>query len=522
MDNAIALVGGGATALAFVYHYLRASDSVAQLPRTIYVFEKRRQLGAGTAYEADAASNILNTKTAYITPFPDRPGDFFAWLHANDASWRADYPAFNADPDSYAPRPLFGAYLQERMEWLVGLAASRGLRIVRIHQEVKGLRRIPGQAFELDISAEQAVCVRHVVLACGTFAERGPARAHADRTFATPYPITRLQQRVPKDAMVAVIGARLSAIDAVVGLMEHGHRGAIAIYSRSGHFPSVRGTQGRITPRYLTAEGIEALQATKGALTIRDLVALVRMEIAHQSGVDLQSVPGLAEAPAPPACLQSFLHQEIDAARFPRAWQAVLYSTNAIIERLWNSLGHDEKQEFLQKYMSAFMAHRVSIPAENAEKVLRYLESRQLEFCAGPIVIDFDPAGMPQVCHRGRRRTYDYVINAKGSPRGVECIESPLIEGMLEHGYLVPDELGGVRIDPASYLALDASGIPSGSLRVIGELTTGAFFFTSALDINARHAKRCVEALAMQAQDDAVAGSSEGSQAARPIDTTGS
>lgn len=495
MKYPIAIVGGGAAALAFIYRYIQSSDGNDAMPRTIYVFEKRPCTGSGAAYEPDVATNLLNTKTAYISPFTDRPGDFYSWLHSNESQWKAHFPAFVPTADSYAPRPLFGLYLQERMGWIISVAASHGLSVTLIPQEVTDVRRSSCHGFEMHTAKGLSIKVDQVVLACGTLNERNEASKQTERSFATPYPIAKLQHRIPKDARVAVIGARLSAIDAVVGLMDAGHKGTISIYSRSGYFPSVRGTQGRITPRFLTTEGLEALTATKGMLTLRDLAALIRSEIAYQSGGEITDVPALLSPPVPPKSIIQYLRQEIEAARSDRIWQAVLYSTNAIIERLWESLQEDEKRVMLEKYMSAFMAYRVSIPIENGKKMLRYLEEGRLEFHTGECLTGMDLMGMPEVRGHGQPRGYDYIVNATGSPRSVGRLDSPLIQNLLAQGMLVPDALGGVKVDPVSYRAIAPDGTPIDGLRVIGELTTGAFFFTSALDINARHASRCIDSI---------------------------
>lgn len=56
--------------------------------------------------------------------------------------------------------------------------------------------------------------------------------------------------------------------------------------------------------------------------------------------------------------------------------------------------------------------------------------------------------------------------------------------------------IGSGKQDRSSLLRGDRRfGSRNGSMRAVAELTTGAFFFTSALDINARHSRQCVDAL---------------------------
>src|SRR4051812_32816895 len=103
-NGVISIIGGGATALAFLYSYLQLAASGNDLPEMLYLFESRDRFGPGAAYQPDLASNLLNTKTGFITPFHDRPGDFYNWLKFNESDWRSRYSSFKLDQDNYAPR----------------------------------------------------------------------------------------------------------------------------------------------------------------------------------------------------------------------------------------------------------------------------------------------------------------------------------------------------------------------------------------------------------------------------------
>ncbi|WP_440029867.1 FAD/NAD(P)-binding protein [Chromobacterium amazonense] len=495
MNSVIALIGSGSTALSFIHHYLQQLEAGAALPRTMYLFEKRAAFGSGAAYEADRASNLLNTKTEFITPFIDQPGDFWHWLQTQPALWRHQFPGYTPEADGYAPRPLFGMYLEDRLKALVKRAASLGLNVVQLHAEVLDIQQ-HGNRQVLNTDCNLRLVADYVFLTCGTLpARRNNALAEHPHVLNTPYPVSTLPARIPAEAAVGILGARLSAIDAVIALIEQGHRGPITLHSRSGYFPSVRGTQGRIQPRYLSDEYLATLRASKGKLSLQELIALVQKEIMELEGTELR---GDFHLPAPPASLENYLQDEIHAAAGPRAWQAALYATNPIIDQLWAALHEEDKQKFLDNYFSAFMAYRVSIPVENARKILRYLQSGQLRFCSGSF-------GRPQAMDGGLVlrmdgeqivHHYDYLIQAMGSPRQVGHLESELLSRLLQRGVLQPHPLGGVKIEAHSYCAEGANGQTNPRFRVLGELTTGAFFFTSALDINARHAKRCVEQFA--------------------------
>jgi uncharacterized NAD(P)/FAD-binding protein YdhS len=495
----ITIVGSGASALALLYNLLQQAPEDTGHATTIYLVEKRGTFGPGAAYAEDAASNLLNTKTGFITPFHDRPGDFLQWLKDNERLWQRAFPEFRPDPDSYAPRPLFGLYMQSRMAWIVKEALKKTIRIIQVDAEAVDVAKV-GENFVTRTNCTLSLTSNYVFLCCGTMPARQPTHAEqSGRVLATPYPISELPRTIPADASVGIIGARLSCIDAVIGLIEGGHRGPITIHSRSGHFPSVRGTQGRITPRLLTADHIDALVRQKGKLSLRDLVQLVVQEMSLQSN-QITTFPVLP--PAPPASLADYLDQEIALAGGARLWQAVLYATNPVIDKLWNALTDGDKAELLARYFSTFMAYRVSIPVENARKIRQYLQQGQLSFVAGDMQITPAENGGMRVAtsgpggQAGTCREYDYLVNATGSPRAVTELDSRLIANLLAKGTLAPHRFGGVAIDPETYAAVNAHGVRDPRLFVLGELTVGTFFFISALDINARHARKCALAFA--------------------------
>ncbi|GGY99506.1 FAD/NAD(P)-binding protein [Pseudoduganella plicata] len=490
----ITIVGGGATALAFLYNYIASVPSGQQPETTVYLVEKRGVFGPGAAYARDVSSNLLNTKTGFITPFHDRPGDFYNWLRENEWAWWRNFPAFDLHPDSYAPRPLFGMYLQAKMAWMVKHALTVNVRIIQVDAEVNDIAMV-GNSCVARTNCSLTLTSDHVFLCCGTLPAKPAAFAgEVGRILPSPYPVAELPHRIAPDANVGIVGARLSCIDAVIGLVESGHRGPIAIHSRSGYFPCVRGTQGRIVPKFLEQGHLEALVRQKGRLRLTDIVDLVRQEIAHATQGDLPRDMPLP--PAPPKDLAAYLEQEIELARSPRPWQAVLYSTNAVIDQLWMALRDSDKGLFLSDYFSAFMSYRVSIPTENAARILRYLKSGQLSFHAGEFAIEADGDGKPVIRTSSQAALgYDYLINATGSPRATKRLESTLLANLLQRGMAVEHPLGGIAVDRHNY---EVIGRFPGKTRLhaMGELTTGTFFFTSALDINARHARNCATAFA--------------------------
>jgi uncharacterized NAD(P)/FAD-binding protein YdhS len=490
MKYSIAIVGSGAAAVSLLYCYLQKSKDHNHLPKTIYLFDGRSSFGTGAAYEEDLKSNLLNTKAGSASPFHDRTDGFYRWLLERKDVWHRLYGELPFDEHTYMPRSIFGLYLQNCLEDLLRQAEDRAIEVVRINAQVTDARR-SRHGYVLRAGHGLVVNADYLFLCCGTPSARTPPRlAKARRFIATPYPLASLVRKIPKHASVGVIGSRLSCIDAVIGLIEQGHTGKVVIHSRSGYFPCVRGTQGRTRPKLLSAESIDA----RSPRDLAGLVDLFSREVALQGGV----MGGLS-LPEPPDDLAAFLRKELVCANSERPWQAVLYSTNSTIERIWGGLDDGQKGEFMNRYFSAFMAYRVSIPAENAKKILGYLESGQLEFRRGDFDISADSAeNLSIVMREGNEEKLDYdvLVNATGSPRDVLQVNSPLIEALLAQGIVTPHQHGGIVVNASSYQVVDRAGQADDHLYALGELTNGVFFFTSALEIIARHARLCINSFA--------------------------
>jgi uncharacterized NAD(P)/FAD-binding protein YdhS len=58
---------------------------------------------------------------------------------------------------------------------------------------------------------------------------------------------------------------------------------------------------------------------------------------------------------------------------------------------------------------------------------------------------------------------------------------------------LIPHQYGGAYVDFETGRAITKDGSILTKLFVIGSLTSGVYFFTNALNINTRHAKKCAD-----------------------------
>lgn len=498
----IVVVGGGATALSFLRSfYDEAVRSVVSQPLTIYVVEKRRFKGRGLAYDLDVPTNLLNTRAGFITPFADKPGHFFEWLGSNRAHWEDEFPLLEVSADTFVPRPLFGLYLEYMMSDLAGLFAAIGVELVQVRGEVISLELGSRDNVLATTDAGLRITADHAVLCCGNLQSREYSALEAySGFFASPYPIGRLTRNARSKASVAILGARLSAIDVALGLANGGFEGVMTMFSRSGYFPSVRGTQGRYTPSIMTLERLQQQFEGHGPIRLPLVIDWMMQELiaAGSPAIDVAKLP-----PPAPLDVVAFFESEIAAAAAPRPWQAVLYATNSVIDYLWQVLHDDDRAMFMSRYSAAWMSYRVSIPVENASRLVNLAKSGRLSFRTGAASVLPETRGGFTIATKTARDNdvsehFDMVVGAFGTPRDAAQIDSPLIHALLTSRLACAHRHGGLVVDPATSALVNAYGEASHQVSVLGELTSGVHFFTSVLEINARHAARLAKRVCAQ------------------------
>jgi len=155
----------------------------------------------------------------------------------------------------------------------------------------------------------------------------------------------------------------------------------------------------------------------------------------------------------------------------------------------------EDKKRFLG-YSSWWMAYRVSIPIENALKIKSLVESGQLSIIKGELQsIEYNGRFNLKVAKQSKRyfRGYDAVVVATGTPRDVTKFDNLLVQNIIQQGIGCVDPFGGLKVSAESGGLINQSGCVDDRITVLGELTSGAFFFTSALEINSRHSTQRAE-----------------------------
>jgi len=123
----VAVVGCGFSGTMVALNLVRQGPNSLR----ILLFERSDRLARGTAYGASSPSHLLNVPARLMSAWPEEPDHFLNWLRGRDLAF---------EPGSFAPRKLYGDYLEELLH---DAATRHGQRLVPIRTEIIDLIEKP-------------------------------------------------------------------------------------------------------------------------------------------------------------------------------------------------------------------------------------------------------------------------------------------------------------------------------------------------------------------------------------------
>lgn len=415
----ILIVGGGASGA------LMARQAWERFGRNlrIVVVERTGSLGRGIAYASPEDGHVLNVRAEAMGGFPEKPGDFWAWL---EATGRSALPGI-AGPGGFVPRHLYGDYLE---------SLSVPLREQGVLEVVRGVcvGIVPGaDGVSLRLEDGREIAGDAAVLATGN--EAAPDDGAAENGWA------RHVARIAPDADVLIKGAGLTMIDTVVTLARCGHRGRIFVVSRRGLLPRVN-----------------------------DDTPPLKRETPPPLGL-------------PVSRTLAWARREVDAhVAAGGNWRAVIDGLRPYLQTIWRNWPMPARQRFVRHLRPYWDVHRHrTAPAPFASVADAIAAGRLKPIAARVLEIREDDAGL---CVTLRRRggeapeaiTVDHVIDCTGVSSDPRTCANPAIRALLGAGLIRPDASGmGIEVAASGQL-VGADGSLNPRLYGIGPVARAAFW----------------------------------------------
>jgi uncharacterized NAD(P)/FAD-binding protein YdhS len=455
----ILIIGGGLSGTMLAVQLLRLPGR-----RKVLIIEPRAELGRGEAYSAVELGHTLNGNAARMSVDPDNPDDLTQWLteHIAGGGWPESAEQDVPVSELFAPRGLFGVYVQQRLAEARKVGAQTGSSVEHIRAEVVDLQ-VDAGSVQLTLSNGQALRGGYGVLATGMFpAARTPQKTSSGLNAAAldPWDVAAMRQLDPQST-VLIIGSGLTMVDALVSLEQAGHRGPIEVFSRHGLLPHVR----RQPPAW-----IDFLSDDHSIRTPRQLLRELRRHC------------------------RAAIAQGID-------WQAPLDTVRVHIARLWSQATDTQRRQFVRHVRPWWESHHHRSPPLSAALVERLYKEGRLRIQAASFKgLEASPDGGVRIRIRRRGESQTCVvqgaalINSSGIEYDWRRVARPLPQQLLARGLVRsgPLALGiAAAIDGA---VLDADGRAASRLFAMGPPLRGMWWESTAVTDVALQAK----ALAMR------------------------
>lgn len=548
MNLIFAIIGGGLTGTSMFCQFVQkvrqqsARNLLTPAEIEIQIYEKQAVFGPGFPHcdQYVMPYHITNMCGRDMSILADNPTDFQQWVDANRNILPQHVPTVDdltgnaGTPESacrHYPRAVMGEYLKARFQEAHQVARDIGLKVA-LYPGVEVIdcqddgNKIFIHARHLQSGEAFFRNADRVLLATGHWFEESDHLQY----FTSPWPARKLLREIPPGEHVAVIGTSLSAIETVLTLTSDGrfkrldngelvyrpaeHSRKIALYSRGGMLPKVRGRRGIYRNKYLSRANLERCRReNNGCLTLSMVFELLNADLqaAYGRAFDWEAI--LNQVGSPADLLQQSLHeaQTGDGEHGELIWQTVLHQTFPMAREIYLSLTLADRKRFDRQYTTLFFIHAATQPAINAEKILALLKSGQVSVHKLGDEYDFfkdDPSGCYVFSFRDKqgrqqRDLYRYVVNARGQEKSLKTNPSALAKNLLNSRtvqieefetiepptdsgqHLVNDQnadqrsykTGSIWIDPATHLIMTTgaggSTARSPGIYAVGAMTRG-------------------------------------------------
>jgi uncharacterized NAD(P)/FAD-binding protein YdhS len=483
----IAIIGCGASGTITLHYLIEYYERLNLVqPIQIYIFEKNKTLGLGVAYGTNNDEHILNMRNGTIDIFPKKPGHFMHWLKTNQASLHL--PDKDIMFDSFLPRRIVGIYLKECLDNSLDRAHHAGINVKFIHKEVDNFSETKeGQRLRFN---NTQLDVHYTVFALGNLPSTNyPELYNVPEYFNTPWELSDDVRNSSRP--IGILGASLTAVDALISLAPT-TSGPLYFIAPHGRLPKVLHIRKPFTPLFATKENIQAMTNNfTHKLRLHEVIELFRREIetAMKRPIDWSQIGHIDDDPI------KELHADIARAeKGENHWHTVLADTSPLLPLIWNNLRESDKKKFYRKYYPLWRVYRVSMPLQNAKKVLRLLENGRLKVIRNLQSVNYDnKRRIFTVTYRREdfseaQLQVAYLVDATGTGFDIAKSRSRLLQNMITSGYLTPHPMGGVKVNFKTLRLIKQDGKELRKAFFFGMLTKGVHFYTNALDANAVHA----------------------------------
>jgi uncharacterized NAD(P)/FAD-binding protein YdhS len=451
----IAIIGGGFCGALTAIHLLQSESADLH----IHLINKGHALAKGVAYEPHTEGLLLNVPNGRMSAFPDIPDHYVLWLKEQypDSCWNENIN------NQFSPRKLYGEYLSSLLSRAIQVAGVN--KTIDIHNSYAEDICDHNGLLQVILQDGPIITANKVVLATGNGKPRLPNGINLSFEQSKLYYPNPWEKACLKNAdklnNILIIGAGLTTVDTVIGLIESGFTGAIHTISPNGY-------------------RLKQWKEDKELYMVTELIA------------DKQS--SLLQL------LSAFNKHRKIAAKLNQSVYPLVDSLRPCVQKLWQEFSLKEKQQFI-KYVKPFwekVRHR--LPCEQYQKMEDLLQDGKLIAHKGRIV-SIHESGDKAIATLNiegalQQFSFDSVINCTGPEIDIRKINDPLLTKLNRKGWISPGPCGlGINACADSGNIISADGETKANIMVIGNHLKGVLWESTAVPELRLQTKRLAEHL---------------------------
>ncbi len=465
----VVVIGGGFSGCCFAVNLVRRSAQAV----AVTIIEPRSQLGRGLAYSTLDPDHRLNAPSFAHSLIPDDAWHFTRWCLSQRLA-DSDPEAIWPDGASYQRRADFARYLEQTVQqhalWPATGSTIRHLKSRAM--QLRPLEENDRRRLEVQCEGGQIIAADLVICATGNHMPARPAYlrgavAGHQSVIDNVFDGERLKA-IGKDARVLVVGAGLTALDALSTLLRQGHCGPIEVVSRHGLRPK---PQGPMPPALALAKTPEGLATLPGSIVMDRIMA---------------AAPSfLADPPVPEkarAWIRALRHAIAEAERQEKSWHVPFDDLRDALWQLWPRLPIVERLKFLKRLRPWYDIHRYRTPPQNDEMVRRAEAEGRIKFHSARVLSVkpskddlIDVELREYAAPNSQVKAFDLLLNCSGLDSVAGLAANPLLTALVASQLIRPDPCAlGIEVD-LHCCALNGRGQAQPQLRFIGPPTFGTF-----------------------------------------------
>ncbi|QIH78869.1 FAD-dependent oxidoreductase [Macrococcoides canis] len=476
----IAIIGAGVGGVS-VLKYLQKEK---KLKAEITVFDDKKYMGNGRAFQYDDPELLMNYPGNLISMKPNKQHDFIDWIQKSDVDKEVHLDeAENASGNRYYSRQLFGKYMKEHFE---KFANKKNVSIITDH--ARNVEFI-GQEYIVSTQDEKYY-FDAVFLSPGQFGPMDPYQLEGTPGYYKwPYPLHNIEIEPNKD--YAVIGTGLSSVDIVRYFIAHSTN-KLALISRDGKVQSVRGKMQEVKFKSITHKKLEKIKgAHQGYIPLEELVDRFKKEF-DRLGIDLEKLRINRSNPVRALSFDLSHPEEVGLM------QSVVLEIVHIASYIWPFMTREDKAVYRRQYAPMLADYANPMPEGTAEELLEALSSGHVEIYSGITDIKYKYNKF-RIYTKDKELRVHYVFNATGPAKAYKGATepNPLIENLVNQELLIEHPDGGFYVTPIDNQVIGKHGVMP-TFFMLGQKTSGVNYLDNGIMELIDEARRTVRVLAEQ------------------------